>query len=183
MGKEKILEKLETIYKDRMTLMNHIVRAYFPGDRVEKVFVKPESKFKCVITGNRLSSVNDVVSGLEDEPKNQFFQNVEACISNGHKLTEETMNIMGNELLAVQGGRTDTFMSIDTYEVFYSWVIEKYTSGDKHFRWLLKDVNRGKFLPRKPKTDKKDKKLTDGRATFSLGDLASLQELKKKMSK
>jgi len=51
MNREDIFKKLDEIYENKKArnFLNHLVRAYFPNDKVEKVFVKPKGKFNCVI--------------------------------------------------------------------------------------------------------------------------------------
>jgi len=72
--------------------------------------------------------------------------------------------------MCVRGKDTNTFISVSSYVVFHEWVLEKFLKGDKHMSWLLKDVKKTRYI--KPKSKG---------ATFTLGDLGVLQELKNRM--
>jgi hypothetical protein len=99
---------------------------------------------------------------------------------------------MKGKHIAIQGEKTDTFMSLECYLVFYDWVITKFLKGDKHISWLMGNVSRSKFTKSGRSINdegvqkairRQDKKDMGNRATYSLGDLSALQELKNKMEK
>ena len=55
------------------SFLNHLVRAYFPVSNVRKVMTKPEGAFKCVIGGEKLISIGEILEGMETEEfKNDF---------------------------------------------------------------------------------------------------------------
>lgn len=195
MSREDIFKQLDEIYdnKKARNFLNHLVRAYFPNDKVEKVFIKPKGNFKCVVTKDKLVSVNHILNGVESEEfKNDFFQYMHNMFNPNVQAEAPIVKLMDGKHLAVQGSNTTTYMSSQTYVVFYDWVLTRFMKGDKHIAWLLKDINKDKFVDRAESLEdeevqkiikKKRKKEGGNRATFALGDLAALQELKNKMEK
>ena len=105
-------------------------------------------------------------------------------------MTLTLMNLKKGKDIAIQGTNTDTFMSLETYKVFYDWVITKFLSGDKQISWLMGNIDKTQFSgsikginnpTRQKAVNKRDKKDMGNRATYSLGDISALQELKNKM--
>jgi len=194
MNREDIFKKLDEIYENKKArnFMNHLVRAYFPNDKVEKVFVKPKGKFNCVITNDKLVSVNNILDGVQTEEfKNDFFQYMHNMFNSNVEAEAPIKKLMDGKHLAVQGSNTTTYMSSQTYVVFYDWVLTRFMKGDKHIGWLLKDINKGMFFDRAESLEDKEvqkivnkkRNKEEGRATFALGDLSALQELKEKLEK
>ena len=194
MNREDIFKKLDEIYENKKArnFLNHLVRAYFPNDKVEKVFVKPKGKFKCVITNDKLVSVNNILEGVQSEEfKNDFFQYMHNMFNPNVEAEAPIIKLMDGKHLAVQGANTTTYMSSQTYVVFYDWVLTRFMKGDKHIGWLLKGINKENFISRADgiedeevkKIVNKKRKEAEGRATFALGDLSALQELKNKLEK
>ncbi len=193
MSREDIFRKLDEIYEDKKArnFLNHLVRSYFPNNKVEKVFVKPKGSFKCVLTRDKLVSVNQILSGVKEESfKNDFFEYMHNMFNPNVQADTPIKKLMDGRHLGVQGKNTDTFMSSQTYIIFYDWVLTKFMKGDKHIAWLLKDINKNQFIDRAEgleddevkKIIKKKRKKEDGnRATYSLGDFSALQALKDKM--
>lgn len=194
MSREDIFKELDKIYdnKKARNFLNHVIRAYFPNSKVEKVFVKPKGTFKCVIAKDKLVSVNQILTGVQSEEfKNDFFSYMHNMFNTNIDVPTPIEKLIDGRHLAVQGSNTNTYMSAQTYVVFYDWVLTKFMKGDKHIGWLLKDINMNNFMDRAETLDddevrkvvKKKRKKEDGnRATFALGDLSSLQELKNKMN-
>lgn len=194
MKKEEILKNLEELYNNKKArnFFNHLVRAYFPSEKVEPVFVKANKDFNCVFTKAKLSSINQVLDGFDSEElKDDLFAYIHNMLKSEVEPNEKLKELIGNKQIAVQGENTTTYMSVIVYNLFESWLMNKLKSGDKHIGWLLKDYKK-ENLVKKKKTNKKmeDKKTIKpkkenygGRATFSLGDLQSLKDLKNKLGK
>lgn len=194
MNREDIFKKLDEIYENKKArnFLNHLVRAYFPDDKVEKVFVRPKGKFNCVITNDKLVSVNNILEGVQTEEfKNDFFQYMHNMFNPNVEAEAPIVKLMDGKHLAVQGSNTTTYMSSQTYVVFYDWVLSRFMKGDKHIGWLLKGINKGTFFDRAEGIEDKEvqkivskkRNKEEGRATFALGDLSALQELKEKLDK
>lgn len=190
MNKEDISKKIEELYNNKKArnFFNHLVRANFPKEKVEPVFVKPNDDFKCVLCGGELSSVNQILDDFTDSTmKDEFFGYIHNMLNDNIEIDDNLKNLIGTKLIGTQGEKTNTFMCVDSYKVFESWLMNKLNEGDKHIGWLLKD-----FKNNKPKTNKvvnkKEKPITNkvsygNRSTFSLGDLESLKDLKNKLDK
>ncbi len=194
MTKYQINKKLEDLYADKKTrnFFNHLVRGYFPVNKVEKVFTKPRGPFKCVITNENLISTSEILAGIHTKQfeddfhshlKTMFF---DATSSEEHPMTK----LIGDKKMAVSTVDTNTNMAFSTFQLFYDFVVTKMLMGDKHINWLLKDITRDSFMgraetiknPTLQKKVKNVKKTQTKSATFTLGDAGgALQALKDKM--
>ena len=194
MSDEKIHERLNEMHRGEKSkkFLNHLIRAYFPVGKIEKVWDKPKGKFKCAISGAPLLSVAEayeVMSGKE------YFEKTMAHIKSGfsessEKLEHPAVDAFKGKVMGVTTEDTDTFLSIPVYHILYEWLVAKLLSGDKHISWLMRqiqgdmffnqvgkmsggeqteqDINRVKKAFNKPK-----------KATF--GDLEALQRLKSQL--
>jgi protein-arginine kinase activator protein McsA len=189
MTKEGILKTIEDLYNNKKArnFFNHLVRAYFPNEKVEPVFVKPKGDFKCVLCNDALSSVNQVLDGFEDSSmKDNLFGYIHNMLNDDIEIDEKLKELIGSKVIAIQGEKTNTFMCASAYKIFESWLTGKLNSGDKHIGWLLKDFkknkpNKKRNMDTKKETPKPKKENYGGRATFALGDLDSLQKIKDKL--
>ncbi len=192
MTSEQIRKKLDDLYADKKArnFFNHLVRAYFPVSKVEKVVTKPKGPFKCVLTNENLISVDEVLVGIHsDEFKADFMNHIKTMFdaaSSQHPMAK----LFGDRKLGISSEDTNTNMAYSSYQDFYDWIITKMLMGDKHINGLLKDISRGQFMDRaetiqNPELQKKIsgvKKATTTSATYTLGDTFSvLQALKDKM--
>lgn len=188
MTKEDIFKTLEELYSNKKSrnFINHLVRSYFPNDKVSKVLDKPEKgAFKCLLTKQELVSVNEVLVGIHEESfKEDFMNNIKNAFKEDSDSPSAIEKLLNGKVLGFTGSGTDTFMSLDAYINFHDWVLTKFLKGDKHMSWLLKDVNKRNYTNRGKSANTNRPKRTESKpkgATFSLGDLSALQELKKRM--
>ncbi len=174
MNQETINAKLDDLLNSPKTknYLNHLVQQYIPIKKCSTVYEEPSKNFICTLTNKQL------LSGKQSSNSNA-------------KLVEPISALPDDEQLALTGNNTTTYMSYKAYKMFYDWVVNKLTSGNKHISWLLGDINRTEFvnnykgIETKPFNTNKDKnysKPKTERANFTLGDLDVLQELKKKMN-
>ena len=87
MSREDILKKLDDIFanKKARSFINHLVRAYVPNNKVDKIFIKPKGDFKCTLTNDMLISVNEILDGVNtDEFKDET---VKFVTDKGYKIT------------------------------------------------------------------------------------------------
>ena len=196
MSKEIVFKNLEELYNNKKArnFFNHLIRSYFPSENVEPVFVKSDKDFNCVLTKLKLSSVNQIIDGFDNkELKDELFSYIHNMLKSKVEPNDKLIEFIGEKQIAVQGENTTTFMSAGVYILFESWVVSKLKSGDKHIGWLLKDYKKENLVKNKKTKSKnkmESKKITKpkkenygGRATFSMGDLQGLKDLKKKLSK
>jgi hypothetical protein len=193
MSQDDINKKLEELYanKKARNFFNHLVRGYFPVNKVEKVFTKPRGPFKCVITNEQLISTSEILAGIHTKQFEEDFNThlktmFDASTSAEHPMTK----LIGDKKMGVSTTDTNTHMAFSTFQVFYDWVVTKMLMGDKHINWLLKDITRNEFMDRAEtiqnpflqKKVKNVKKTQTKQATFTLGDAGgALQALKDKM--
>lgn len=186
MGKEQIINKLDELYKESKSrnFINHLVRAYFPKEKIKQVTNTPSDKnFKCALSSVTLIALNDAMSNIDNESQQRVIEYLDNSLSKSIEVTE--LKFEDGRELSVRGTESNTFMSVDAYCVFHDWVLGKFLNGDKHISWLLKDVNKRDYINNgksgkvnKPKrTESKPK-----RATYTLGDMGVLQELYKKLN-
>ena len=172
--------------------LNHLVRSYVPSSKTDKVWVKPEGEFKCVLTGVELFSLDEWYSQTQSQDYAKAFTDGLLKLLNENKYENPLLKVMGDKKSAIKGTNTDTFMAADVYHSFMEWVITKSFKGDKHISWLLGSVRREQFLDVARLSDDKqvakkakdlEKQITkDNTAKYSLGDANdALLKLKQKM--
>lgn len=193
MTSEQISKKLDELYADKKArnFFNHLVRAYFPVNKVEKVFTKPIGPFKCVLTNEKLISTSEVLTGIySDEFKADFNNHLKSMFDTTSTVEHPIAKLIGDRKMGVSSSDTNTHMAFSTFQVFYDWVVTKMLMGDKHINWLLKDITRSDFMDRAETIQNPDlqkrvnglKKTEIKSATYTLGDAGSvLQRLKEKM--
>jgi len=193
MTSEQITKKLDDLYADKKArnFLNHLVRAFFPVNKVEKVFSTPRGPFKCVLTNETLISTSELIAGIHTKEYEEDYHNhmktmFDATTSAEHPMTK----LIGDKKMGVSTKDTNTHMAFSTFQVFYDWVVTRMLTGDKHINWLLKDITRDSFMGRaesikNPFIQKKVKKAKQEKhtqATYTLGDAGgALQALKDKM--
>lgn len=190
MSTEQINEKLNELFADKKArnFINHLVRAYVPNNKVETVFVKPNKGFQCVLSKNKLVTINDLIA--KDKENESTILGYSSMVSSGVDAPDV---VLGKDL-AIQGSKTDTYMSLDVYNAFYDWVVAEFLTGNKHIAWLLGKVDKNAFMERAKNIDnpkvqklvnkankKKEKDENGNRAMYALGDLSALQALKDKL--
>jgi hypothetical protein len=192
MGNNRTHDKLDKLFADKKArnFINHLIRSYVPMNKVKKVMDVPEdkNKFKCVLCNQPLVSINELLDRLEsDEHKNEFTDNLKNLFKDGDERYKVDEKLLGKQSLGVQGQNTDTYMSMEAFQEFYDWVVTKMLMGDKHINWVLGKINKNKFKDRAKHIDNLEleqeieKTSTTKKATYTLGDLSALQELKRKM--
>ena len=88
----------------------------------------------------------------------------------------DMFDFFGDKKMGLVGEKTDTFMSVITYQYFYEWAMVKVLNGDKHMNWVVKSMMGNGF------SNKKEVKQKVNRTTYSLGDVNDvLLKLKNKM--
>lgn len=185
-----ILDKMLTEQKSR-NFLNHLVRAYVPINKVDKVWETPEANFKCVLTKVPLFSVQTIMDTIQSEETQKVFINELKTFVTGEGIdvSRALGTIIGERELAVTGKDTNTSMSYDAFQTFYSWVLTKSLEGDKHINWLLGSIRRENLVKvvkhvDDPKLQKKLKNKDYQQSTYTLGQSSGiLASLKSKMVK
>jgi hypothetical protein len=194
MTKEEMIVKLDSMLSEpkKRNFLNHLVRSYVPINKVEKVLDKPKEAFVCVLTGDNLYSIHDILEDIQTEEfKKDLFDSLKLALDDKTPNITPINKLIGDRKLGVTGEKTTTFMSIQAYLEFFDWVITKSLKGDKHINWLLGNIRREIFLERAKEIDddnlkNKVKKLEPKKngATYSLGDASSaLLKLKEQLEK
>jgi hypothetical protein len=194
MNKQEIFTKLDDMLADnkKRNFLNHLVRSYLPISKVEKVFDRPKGPFVCVLTNEKLFSLQDVLEGTQTEEfKKDLFDSLKLALDDKTPSITPMKKLIGDKKLGVTGDKTTTFMSLESYQEFFDWVITKSLNGDKHISWLLGDIRRESFLERAKQIgdeslQNKIRKIEPKKqgATYSLGDASgALLKLKEQLEK
>lgn len=195
MTNEKVNASLDGMLTDpkAKNFLNHMVRSYFPISKVEKVLAKPTGDFKCALTRVPLVSVQEILEVTQsDEYKAEFLESIKVILDEKAEVKPTITKFLGDKKLGFTGKDTTTFLSLEGYQTFYDWVIEKAFSGDKHINWLLNGIKRDAFIARATANGSGDtqekafklKSKAEGTksASFKLGDAnTGLAALKAKM--
>jgi len=178
MTKEQLEKKLDKLFsnKNYNNFLNHLIRSYFPNSNVSKVTKQPkEGNFVCSLSGVNLLSIDGVVSSTEGEIiESQINEYLNTILNSKGEIKDKDI-IPNDKYLGISGKDTNTFISTKSYIIFHNWILSKFLKNDKRIIWLLKNVSKNDYKSKKPTKTKKSN------ATFKLGDLSVLQELKKKM--
>jgi hypothetical protein len=194
MNQEEIFASLDAMLSDNKTknFLNHLVRSYVPFVKVQKVFDRPKGPFKCVLTKESLFSSQDILEGIQTEEfKKNFIESLKIAFDETVDKTSPMIKLIGDKKMGVTGENTTTFMSYESFQHFYDWVITKSLKGDKHINWLLGSVRREGFIERAKNINDDDvqnkvNKITpkSHSASFKLGDASdALLKLKQELEK
>jgi len=169
--------------------LNHLVRAYFPITNIDKVWDRPKGQFKCVITGDDLFSVQDILEGMATEEfKKDFMENLKSMFSDGPQSEHPMVKLIGERKMGVTGVNTTTFMSVIAMREFYNWVLTKSLKNDKHINWLLRSIRKTSMIEMAENIEDVEvqqkvqeiKKKTNKVATYTLGETEAFKKLKEK---
>jgi hypothetical protein len=195
MSQEQIFASLDEMLANQKTrnFLNHLIRSYVPFTKVQKVWDKPKGDFKCVITRESLFSTQDILEGMQTEEfKKNFMDSLKLALDETTDKTSAVAKLVGDRKMAVTGENTTTYMSYDTFQHFYDWVITKSLKGDKHINWLLSTYRREIFAARAKNLQdvearQKGEKLAPSskrQATYTLGEAShALLALKQQLEK
>jgi len=194
MESNRIHKKLDELYSNPKSkkFLNHLIQAYLPIDKAVKVWEKPQSKFRCVLTNAPLISISEALAGMSSEEfKTDFMNHLKAWANSDSSVENPVKKMLAGKVLGFTGEDTTTFMSQEAYQSFYDWVVNKMLHGDKHINWLIKSMRNDSFVKRAESvanddeskqvlaTMKNNIKETQ-KVTTTFGDLTALQELKAK---
>lgn len=191
MTQQEIHAHLDAMLENPKTknFLNHLVRAYFPITNVDKVWDRPKGQFKCVITGDELISIQEILEGMETEEfKKDFMENLKSVLSDGSKSENPIINLIGDKKLGLTGLNTTTFMSVIAMKEFCNWLVTKSLKNDKHINWLLTSIRKSSMIERAESIEdvgvqqkvQELKKKTNKVATYTLGETEAFKKLKEK---
>ncbi len=191
MESNKIFDKLENLYKKdekSKSFVLHLIRAYLPVDKCQKVFevkLADMPKFKCALTNDKLISVYEVLEGIQSEEfKNTFMNDLKIQFDENGKQVPRTpaiLKITEGRIIGWQGKDTNTYLCQEAIQELFNWVATKMLQGDGKINWTIRSMQ-----PNQPKRENKTAtantyiKQTVKPATASLGDNDALQALKAK---
>lgn len=192
MTKEETHTSLDTMLENpkAKTFLNHLVRGYMPFTNMKFVIEKPKGDFSCVLSKEVLLCGQDILADIAIENKNEFVAGLDKIFDDKAIKNASLIQVITQKKLGVTGKDTNTYMSYKTYQDFIDWVITKSLKGDKHINWLLGSIRRNTLIARAENIQDSDvqkkvanlkKQEAKGAATYSLGDLGVLQNLKSQL--
>lgn len=203
----EIFNKIEEIYQRKnkegkpvgKNFLTHIIRAYFPMNKIQRVIDVPEKPMKCAITGQKLFALGEIWNAMHDNDgtfMKDMMKHMSYQISPDDK--EPVQNpfekVTNGRVIGHTGEKTDTYLCHEAIQGLFNWYATKILTGDKYINWLGHDMRRQHVVSsiRKKLPDAEDQKKIDKlekiskhpkRATMSLGDMTALQELQAKLKK
>jgi hypothetical protein len=177
----QIHEALDAMLENPKTknFLGHLVKNYFPTTSVSKVMEKPSGSFKCVITGDNLLSMEELMTTFNSEEyKNTLSESFKNLFNENFNTKNKLKDLIGDKKIGVTGSETTTYMGYDTLREFYNWVLKKSIENDKHINWFL-GANRNNPYGVKKSIEPQKSMGT----TYSLGDVASFKSLIEKFNK
>jgi len=195
MGKNRIQKKLDDLLENPKSkgFLNHLIKSYLPIGKAVKVWRKPETYFKCVLTNVPLIGVGEALEGMDSEQfKKDFNTHLKAWVNGDQSVDSPMKKMLNGKVLGFTGQGTTTYMSQEAYQEFYNWVVDKMLSGDKDINRAINSMKKQQFINRAESVamDDGQKKVLasikktivkNKRATTTLGDLDVLQQLKSKL--
>lgn len=180
-----LYEKIDKLYQDKKSrnFVLHLIKSYMPLSNVHKVFVKPVDmkNFRCVITNNKLISVDEIFEIINSEEYKESFiddlkYNIGLQKDSEDNKESSIVKFTDNRIIGYQGKSTTTYMCQVAIECLHEWVKIKILKGDKTINWTL-----NKALGHKPKHKKRKNDFYYKESTSTtLGDLDSLKQVKSK---
>lgn len=153
--------------------LNHLIKAYYPYQIVDKVWEKQQDKIRCVITKEYLISVQEIKDGMQTEEfKTQFMDSLKSMFDENKENTTPIEKLLDGKKLGFTGKDTTTYMSLQAVEEFNNWIVAKLLANDKHITWLFGSQN---SKPKQPKLEE-----NNTASIFTLGELDSFKKLYEK---
>jgi len=202
MSQDNILKKIEEIYQSKnkegkstgRSFIAHLIKAYMPVDKIEKIWDSPKKNLKCAITGYGVCTIEDAFQALHSEGMDKkMIEHLKAWGKGEAGIAQSPfMAELKGKVIGYTGKNTDTVMTLDAVQAFVVWVQNKIIHGDSHISWILSDMRKTATINaiRAKLPDAEDQEKIDRlekiakkpqRATMSLGDMSALQELQAKL--
>ncbi len=199
MEHDKIVAKIEEIYTRKNKegketgkgFINHLLKAYLPVSKIQKVW-ETKPKMRCCITNAPLCSIEDVWQITNKEEMGKKLVDHMAAAFRGENTPHPLKVELKGRVLAYTGENTETFMCLEAAQAFITWFQNKILHGDKNVSWVVKNIRTQETISaiRKKLPKDEDQKVVDmlekkakhpQRATYSLGEMASLKILQEKL--
>jgi hypothetical protein len=181
--------------------VNHLIGAYLPIHKVEKVWnFKPSQKHKCNVCGRKVFDIQTVFENMQkndEKLRAEFMPTLQKQINGEEvKLEEHPMYkyVTQGAVQAWIGQKTDTVLCLQCVTDLLEMVQEGLLSDDKNIVWLVNKMRRtevfdtfrasDKLSPaEKEQVDQIEKKVerSPEKKITTFGDLEVLQQLKAKM--
>ena len=200
---DEIIQKIEEIYNSKnkegkptgKNFITHLLRSFFPQGKAQRVIDVPDKPMKCAITGQKLMAMGEILNAMHEDK--DFFKKMTKSLlihlePEAEKVESPFATVANGRVVALTGENTDTYLCQESYEGLFNWYANKILCGDPHINWVINDMRKKSIIKtvRERLPDTEDQKKIDRaeqilkhpkRASMSLGDISSLQELQAKL--
>jgi len=148
---DETIQKIKEIYQTKnkegkptgRNFITHLLRAYFPKGKAQRVLDVPEKPMKCAITGQKLFAIGELWNAMHEDK--DFFKKMTKSMlihidPEAEKVENPLASVANGRVVAITGENTDTYLCQESYEALFNWYANKILSGDKHISWVVKDM-------------------------------------------
>lgn len=200
MSEENAIQKLYAEKKSK-GFVNHLIGAYLPINKVEKVWTfKGSQRHKCNVCGTKIFDIETAFQNMrknDEKIQAEFGESLRKQINGEEtKLEEHPMYkyVTQGAVQAFTGNKTDTCLCMSCVRDLLDMVQTGILTGDKNITWLVNKMKRDetfdvfknseRLQPEEKKVvgeiQKRVEKSQEKKIT-TFGDLQVLQDLKAKM--
>jgi hypothetical protein len=199
---EEIYKKIEEIYGQEKgkNFITHLLRSFLPISRSKFMFeLNKDKKMICAITGSKLICRAEVIKFQLDNV-DAILKNFSERILEGKTENPLTENFKG-KFVAIECEGSNRLLTLTAVEQLFNFSATELLKGNKHIEFVLRDEQKKEmakidseplkidFLTKYKKADKqkpleskpKFEKPKEKEVFSTFGDLAALQNLKKKL--
>jgi len=195
-NKQELLENLYTNPKSK-GFVNHLVQAYLPVNKTQKVFVIDGPNHSCSICKHPLIDLQTIMTNMNDsEYMTDTIKDMSKMV-NGESIKVEDSatykHLTKGAVLALTGEKTTTLLCTDCARNLLEFTTNKLFSGNPNITWIMNKMRRGMVFDQfrnSPKLERAEiekintieKKIERSPSkTTTFGDLDILKQLKEKM--
>lgn len=188
MESTKIYEKIEKIYQSEKgkKFIIHLIRSFFPLSKSYFMW-DPIENAKCCITGISLLSKEEVFKSFMEVGSDQFQYTIKKALG---EITEEEKSplqkALNGKILGIKTEQSDKLLCQNALDQLFNFYSTQLLKGDKHIKWVGKDMMRRDFVKNNDVTKEENKslkKVVSKPATTKLEDFDVLKKLKDKLIK
>ena len=169
--------------------ITHLLRSFFPPDKVNFVFEKPSNvtEMYCCISGKKLISKIEVLAAHNAIGPEVFVKHLQESFKASTEGSPSPENPMKEKLagrtLAIGCEKSTKFLCQEAWEELANFMTTEVLKGNKHLNWVISS-ERTKNAPPKPMNNnnkKEDEYVPEKPKKLTFGDLGVLQGLKNKL--
>jgi len=144
MEKEKIIEKLESMWKDpkKKGFVKHLIYSYIPINQKANKFVDLSEGTRCSISGEKIINAFKMAKLLIENT--DIFEIAKSHLAGiESESRKNAINIHKEYKIAVGGQKTNTFIAEESLYALNAFVTNKLLHGDKDINFIINKVRSG----------------------------------------